>query len=71
MGKATLDNTELLPRRCARCRKAISPGDGYGRGRETLCGDCCMELRMPRTRKTHWQYLSCIKTQYLRRPGEG
>ncbi|KMY66074.1 hypothetical protein AAU61_19165 [Desulfocarbo indianensis] len=71
MGKATVDNPEPSPRRCARCGKVISPGDGYRRGRETLCGDCCMDLRMTRPRKTHWQYLSCIRSQYLRRPEEG
>jgi hypothetical protein len=33
-----------------------------------LCVDCCMDLRTDRTRKTHWQYLGAIKTEYLREP---
>ena len=52
---------------CKKCGKTISAGDEYRQGPEVLCEDCYMDLAMPRTRKTHWQYLSCIKTQYLRK----
>ena len=54
--------------RCDRCRKQIEPGQEYQHGSQTLCVQCCMELRMPRRRKTHWQYLSAIRSQYLQ-PG--
>jgi len=32
------------------------------------CEDCAMEVRKAGGRKTHWQYLKSIKTDYLR-PG--
>ncbi len=54
--------------RCDRCRKQIEPGQEYQHGSQTLCVQCCMELRMPRRRKTHWQHLTAIRSQYLQ-PG--
>ena len=33
---------------------------------EGLCEDCYLETRMDKKRKTHWQYIRSIKTEYLR-----
>lgn len=54
--------------RCDRCHRRIKPGQEYRHGAQALCADCCMELRWPLKRKTHWQYLSAIRSQYLQ-PG--
>ena len=54
--------------RCYRCGKQIEPGQEYRHESQTLCLECCMELRMPLKRKTHWQYLTAIRSQYLQ-PG--
>ena len=32
---------------------------------KVLCEDCCIDIRTPRVRKTHWQYLGSIITDYL------
>ena len=55
---------------CDKCHRPLNAGDEYRHRSEVLCEDCYIDLAMPRTRKTHWQYLSCIKTQYLREPDE-
>lgn len=60
------DLPALDGRQCAKCQKPIMAGDAYRLGSKTLCEDCYISARMTRTRKTHWQYLSCFKTQYLR-----
>ncbi|MBU1277032.1 MAG: hypothetical protein KJ720_16785 [Proteobacteria bacterium] len=54
--------------KCAHCGEHIEPGREYAHGSRTICEQCCMELRMPRKRKTHWQYLGAIRSQYLQ-PG--
>lgn len=54
--------------RCDRCGSWIGTGQEYTHGSQTLCAECCMELRMPLKRKTHWQYLTAIRSQYLQ-PG--
>lgn len=56
---------------CGRCGAALPPGAEYAHRGETLCQDCCLAARQTRPRKTHWQYLGAIKTDYLREPGEG
>ncbi|MCP3953949.1 MAG: hypothetical protein GY697_17290 [Desulfobacterales bacterium] len=53
---------------CDACGMHIKPKDAYRYEARSLCVQCCMEARMPRTRKTHWQYLSSIKTDYLQPP---
>jgi hypothetical protein len=50
---------------CSRCRGKINKEESYIHKSEILCEDCYMEIRMPRRRKTHWQYLRSIKTKYL------
>jgi hypothetical protein len=50
---------------CGKCGKIIKAGDEFRHGKDVLCEDCCIDVRMPQTRKTHWQYLSCFKTQFL------
>ena len=55
---------------CNKCYKPIKAGDEFRQRSEVLCEDCYIDARMPRTRKTHWQYLRCIRTQYLRKADE-
>ncbi len=50
---------------CDKCNKTVKEGEEYNRNTKVLCEDCCVELRMTRTRKTHWLYLRSIKTEYL------
>jgi len=57
-----LKKTEMF---CSTCRKEIKEGETYHHNFKGLCEDCCMDMRTPRTRKTHWQYLRSIKTEYL------
>ena len=55
---------------CHRCGKTIM-GDAIHKMRNNVfCEDCCMEIHMTPKRKTHWQYLTSIKTEYLRTPKE-
>jgi hypothetical protein len=54
---------------CSKCRKKIRIGNEYHYNAKVLCEDCCIDLRTPRARKTHWQYISSIKDDYLR-PGK-
>ena len=51
--------------KCNQCRKQIEPGKEYRNQLKVLCEGCDRTLRRPRTRKTHWQYLGSIKTEYL------
>lgn len=50
---------------CHICHGEISPGEDYEHSSETLCESCYMDVRTPRVRKTHWQYLGSINTGYL------
>ncbi|MCB2226451.1 MAG: hypothetical protein KQH53_07205 [Desulfarculaceae bacterium] len=56
--------------RCAGCGQAIAPGEEYGHQGRTWCAECCLEQRMTRPRKTHWQYITAIKSQYLQEAAE-
>jgi hypothetical protein len=51
--------------RCDQCRTPIKPGEEYHHAGHTLCEACCMEKRLPRRRKTHWEYLRSIKSEYI------
>ena len=51
--------------KCSKCDQEIKPGEEYHHQSVVLCEDCCMDTRMSRTRKTYWQYLRSIKTEYL------
>jgi hypothetical protein len=50
---------------CNNCTKNISKGQEYHFDLKVLCENCCISLRTPRTRKTHWQYIGSIKGEYL------
>ena len=45
--------------------KKIETGEEYHYNSKVLCEECCFDIRTPRVRKTHWQYLGSIKTEYL------
>lgn len=47
----------------------INPGEEHIFESKILCEDCCIDLRTPKKRKTHWQYIKSIKAEYLV-PGE-
>jgi len=56
---------------CARCRTRIKINDVCFHQDRPLCADCAVEIRMKRSRKTHWQYIKSVKSDYLspaRRP---
>ncbi len=53
-------------RRCNICGSQMESGETYHHRGKILCEDCCLDMRMPRARKTHWQYLRSIKREYLR-----
>lgn len=55
-------NTESL---CGICHSHIPAGKEYKHGCKVLCENCCINMRTPRVRKTHWQYLGSIKAEYL------
>ena len=40
-------------------------GEEYQHHGKALCEACYLEIHNTRTRKTHWQYLKSIKTDYL------
>ena len=50
---------------CEVCQKTIEPDEAYAHDSTILYEDCCIEARIPRVRKTHWQYLGSIKADYL------
>ena len=51
--------------RCNKCRKEMKAGKEHRHHLKIVCEACYMDIRMSRTRKTHWQYLRSIKTEYL------
>ncbi len=55
-----------MPTTCSKCKAEIQAGKEYNDHSKILCEDCYADVRMPRVRKTHWQYLKSIKTEYLR-----
>ena len=50
---------------CSICHAEIKEGDAYAHDIRLLCEDCYMNIRTQYARKTHWQYLRSIKTEYL------
>ena len=50
---------------CSNCHKKNNK-KAYHYHISVLCEDCCIDIRTPHVRKTHWQYLRSIKTDYLR-----
>ena len=51
--------------RCSQCHTEIETGEEHLHHADVLCEDCWLVARMTRARKTHWQYLKSIKTDYL------
>jgi len=51
--------------KCEKCGEIIQDNNIYKFRGKTLCENCYIDIRTPRVRKTHWQYLSSIKTEYL------
>ena len=51
--------------KCEKCGEIIQDNNIYKFRDKTLCENCCIYIRSPRVRKTHWQYLDSIKTGYL------
>lgn len=62
------DNSKMIL--CERCRRHIPADDVYLNNSKRLCEDCCMDLRITRKRKTHWQYVGSIKGDYLTPAGK-
>ena len=54
---------------CHECGEDIQNGEEYHHHSMVLCEDCFIDESMVPKRKTHWQYLRSIKTEYLR-PGK-
>ena len=59
---ANLKHTQTC---CTNCRKEIETGNAYHYHAQVLCERCCIDVRTPLVRKTHWQYLRSIKAEYL------
>ena len=51
--------------KCSQCHAEIKTGEEHYHQANVLCEDCWMVARVTRRRKTHWQYLKSIKTDYL------
>jgi len=65
MNLAKSDNFKKTEKICCICRTKIKAGEEYNHNLKVLCEDCCLNIRTPSVRKTHWQYLNSIKTEYL------
>lgn len=70
MNITNIDKSERTGQCCTICHSGINPGEEYEYNSKLLCEDCCITLRTPLARKTHWRYLKSIKTEYLI-PGSG
>lgn len=65
-----LDSNFTAPN-CAKCGATLVNGSGYRHFSDTLCEECYIDARTPRTRKTHWQYIGSVKGQYFRETSGG
>ena len=59
------ESLKKLLTKCSKCETEIKLGEEYNHHLKILCEDCCIDIRMPRVRKMHWQYLGSIKIEYL------
>ena len=50
---------------CGSCGREVEVGGVYHYQGKMLCEVCCMDVRIRRGRKTHWQYIGSIKSEYL------
>ena len=65
MHPADSGNSIYTQKFCTRCYKNIKAGEDRNHLSKVLCEDCYLDVRTVATRKTHWQYLRSIKTEYL------
>ncbi len=65
MNSAKSDYLKRIKKYCSICHTKIKIGEEYNHHSKILCEDCCMDRCAQRVRKTHWQYLRSIKTEYL------
>jgi hypothetical protein len=63
----SVESNDLIKKQiyCSVCRIKIKAKEEHKLNSKVLCENCCIDIRSPRFRKTHWQYLSSIKTGYL------
>ena len=54
-----------MPLKCSKCQTDIEAGQEVRHQSNLFCQDCYLEIRSTRKRKTHWQYLKSVKTDYL------
>ena len=50
---------------CDICSNEIGIGNAYHNNNKILCEECCIDVRIPLLRKSHWQYLGSIKSDYI------
>ena len=62
---AESENSKKMLTKCSKCKIEIQVGEEYNHHLKVLCEDCCVDIRIHRFRKTHWQYLKSIKTEYF------
>lgn len=62
---AETESSKKMLTKCNKCKTEIKAGEEYNHHLKVLCEDCCIDIRTSRVRKTHWQYLGSIKTEYL------
>jgi len=60
------ESSKQMPVKCSKCKTKIQVGKEYSDHSKILYEDCYVDVRMPRVRKTYWQYLGSIKAEYLR-----
>ena len=59
------DSLKKTEKFCGVCQTEIKEGGEYNHNSKVLCEDCCIRVRMSRGRKTHWQYIGSVKSEYL------
>jgi recombinational DNA repair protein (RecF pathway) len=52
---------------CSNCHAPVDKGTDYLFKGKVLCEACCLRIRSPRMRKTHWQYIKSVKADYLKK----
>ena len=65
MNPGTRINSKITKKICKNCQIQITPDKEYMHESNFFCEDCCIDIRIQRQRKTHWQYIKSVKTEYL------
>lgn len=52
---------------CSRCQRQLRRHQIYTHNGRCYCEACCLAIRIQRPRKTHWQYIRSVKSDYLRK----